>query len=235
MLLFRQVRLLLVIILGGLGLSFVYISCAQISDTATSLHCDGNATTIVELFRLYAKHHGRLPPAVGVDAQSGCLHSWRVLLLEFLDRETLLSYRFDKPWNSPENLALESRIPRCYTCPVDRKGRSHAWTSYCVAIAPRAVYVGAQVPLPLAQFQNPPPRLLLIEVAASGIHWLEPREFDTEVDSLVTNVWSEDRLSPRSFHRSGVLVGFSDSTRERLGDSAESIARLAAWAYGNER
>lgn len=52
----------------------------------------------------YHDVYGELPPAYTVDVDGTPLHSWRTLLLPYLDRAHL--YRqidLSKPWNAPEN------------------------------------------------------------------------------------------------------------------------------------
>ena len=43
------------------------------------------------------------------------MHSWRVLLLPYLDQlELYNAYRFDEPWDGPNNRLLADRMPRHY-------------------------------------------------------------------------------------------------------------------------
>ena len=46
------------------------------------------------------------------------MHSWRVLILPFIDQAPLYNeYRFDEPWDGPNNRKLWSRMPKCYQLP----------------------------------------------------------------------------------------------------------------------
>ena len=48
----------------------------------------------------YADTHKAFPPAYTVDANGNRLHSWRTLLLPYLDQQSLYeSIDFSKPWN----------------------------------------------------------------------------------------------------------------------------------------
>jgi hypothetical protein len=63
----------------------------------------------------YRVDHGGFPPLALQREPAAPLHSWRVALLPYLGRKDLYAaYRFDLPWDSPENLQLLSRIPEIY-------------------------------------------------------------------------------------------------------------------------
>src|SRR4051794_4085638 len=65
-----------------------------------------------------ADHEGRLPPAVLFDRNGKALHSWRVLLLPYLEGRSLYEqFRLEEPWDSPHNLALVPRMPKVYGLP----------------------------------------------------------------------------------------------------------------------
>ena len=47
------------------------------------------------------------PPAFIADADGKPMHSWRVLLLPYLEQQVFyMRYRFDEPWDSPHNRSL---------------------------------------------------------------------------------------------------------------------------------
>lgn len=63
----------------------------------------------------YRVDHGEFPPLALRQHPSAPPHSWRVALLPYVGRQDLYDrYRFDLPWNSPENLQLLSNIPDIY-------------------------------------------------------------------------------------------------------------------------
>ncbi|MDZ7616266.1 MAG: DUF1559 domain-containing protein [Patescibacteria group bacterium] len=59
-------------------------------------------------------YHGRyrvFPPAHLADGDGRPMHSWRVLILPFLEREDIYSqYRFDEPWDGPIHCALTAAV-----------------------------------------------------------------------------------------------------------------------------
>jgi len=149
-----------------------------------------------------------LPPArtggLGAKDQPPC--SWRVLITPFFTSSPFyMLYRQDEPWSSESNLKLSARLQHLYHCPSDAS--AVAMTSYVAVVGPRTAWPGETPrrcdlfpysPLAPQQAWEPPmtmasgPRpdfsrgtsntVLLVEVANSGIHWMEPR--DLEFDKI---------------------------------------------------
>jgi hypothetical protein len=68
----------------------------------------------------YHQAHGALPPAVLPDKDGRPLHSWRVLLLPYLDQKALYDqFHLDEPWDSPHNLPLLGRMPKVFQSPEE--------------------------------------------------------------------------------------------------------------------
>lgn len=66
----------------------------------------------------YHEVHGTFPPAfvLGPDGQKW--HSWRVLILPQLEQSPLYDeYRFDEPWDGPNNRKLIAKMPEIFACP----------------------------------------------------------------------------------------------------------------------
>ena len=82
----------------------------------------------------YADEHGHYPPAYVADEHGTPMHSWRVLILPYLDRlasdgrggandtyaDVYSEYREDEPWNSPHNATLADRVT-AYQCAAHRE------------------------------------------------------------------------------------------------------------------
>jgi len=66
----------------------------------------------------YQSSYGCFPPAFIADSQGRPMHSWRVLILPYLDRADLYGrYSFDEPWDGPNNIKLLDEMPRVFACP----------------------------------------------------------------------------------------------------------------------
>lgn len=66
----------------------------------------------------YKADHGEFPPAIVHDSHGKPMHSWRVLILPYLDANDLFErYDLDEPWNGPNNRLLLDEMPNVFRCP----------------------------------------------------------------------------------------------------------------------
>ena len=87
-------------------------------------------TRIGEALAAFHEQHNHLPPAVVYGPDGRPWHSWRVLLLPFLEEQELYQqYRFDEPWNGEHNSKLISQIPLVYQAPGSRLAYTHCVTA----------------------------------------------------------------------------------------------------------
>jgi hypothetical protein len=73
------------------------------------------------------------PPATIVGPDNKPWHSWRVLILPFVDQAPLYNqYKFDEPWDGPTNRKLLDKLPPVYSDPV--YGENKEYFTHYVAI-----------------------------------------------------------------------------------------------------
>ena len=89
--------------------------------------------------RAYRADHGCIPPAFTLDASGQRAHSWRALLLPYVDKGLAKRYQFSEPWNGPNNSKLRSEMPALFACPVSG-ARDEGLTSYFVPIGDAYLY-----------------------------------------------------------------------------------------------
>jgi prepilin-type processing-associated H-X9-DG protein len=84
--------------------------------------------------------HGKLPPAVIFGPDGKPWHSWRVLLLPYLERVDLYNdYDFSQPWDSPKNKALLDKMPDVYRDPI-HGDKKESFTHYAAFVGPTSVF-----------------------------------------------------------------------------------------------
>jgi hypothetical protein len=67
-------------------------------------YCRRQLRHIAIALQNYHDVHGQLPPAYLPDSRGRPMHSWRVLLLPFLEMQALYDqYDFNEPWDGPNN------------------------------------------------------------------------------------------------------------------------------------
>ena len=89
-------------------------------EAARRMQCMNNLRQISLAVLNYEADYKCLPPACIPDKNGKPMHSWRVLILPYLERRDLYEqYKFDEPWNGPNNSKLLASRPRLYICPSD--------------------------------------------------------------------------------------------------------------------
>lgn len=88
------------------------------SSTSTyRAHCRLNLRNISLAVQSYATDYGVLPPVCTVDDQGRPLHSWRTLLLPYLDQQALYdTIDLSKPWDDPVNTPARETSLEIFRC-----------------------------------------------------------------------------------------------------------------------
>ena len=126
------------------------------------------------------------PPAFITDEHGNRMHSWRSVLLPFIEQQELYKeYDFSKPWNSPENMRLADRMPATYATNY-QKGK--VTTNYLAIVGPETIWrtnEDGSKALPRRSSEVSDDRdstLLFVENFGKEVHWLSP--YDLEFDEM---------------------------------------------------
>jgi hypothetical protein len=88
----------------------------------------------------YEARVGRFPPAIVHGPDGKPWHSWRVLILPFLDEQKLFKqYRLDEPWDSPNNKQLIEKMPDVFHDPVYGDSKDH-FTNYAAVSGQATIF-----------------------------------------------------------------------------------------------
>lgn len=102
-------------------------------------------TQIGRALQAYAEKYHVLPPASVAGPDGKPWHSWRVLLLPFLDeRELYDRYRFDQPWDGPDNKKLLIEMPNAYRDPIYRRDEGE-FTHFAACVGEDAAFSAVPV------------------------------------------------------------------------------------------
>ncbi len=130
----------------------------------------------------YHETYGSFPPAYVADATGKPMHSWRVLILPFLEQSTLYqSYSMAEPWDGPNNRKLLAQRPNIYACPSRLGGPT--LTSYVAIVGPKTAFPGSKTTKLGDIHDGPSGTILIAEVSNVDIAWTEPRDLDAETMS----------------------------------------------------
>ncbi|WP_435021626.1 DUF1559 domain-containing protein [Tundrisphaera sp. TA3] len=201
--------------------------------SANSAQCVGHLAQIALALHNYHEVYGRFPPAYIADPEGRPMHSWRVLILQFLEPGLYGAYDFAEPWDGPNNSRLALSKPNFFACPngPDYGGHSNR-TNYLAIVGPGTAFPGGRS-TSLSDVSDPTGDTIMIaEVADSGINWMEPRDLDVRTIDAVDGGPKQPHIS--SHDRVAHVVCVDGSVRVLPGSIAPSEARGLATIGGGE-
>ncbi len=176
---------------------------------AQSRHCDSNLARIGEALQAYEAECGSMPPAYIVGKDGKRMHSWRVLILPYLDEVGLYQeYDFSQPWDSQHNQRLATRMPDVFACPADPDATQLDETNYMVIVGNNTLF---PYDIPVATMyigDDLSTTIAVVEVPAWGVNWLEPMDLSTE--QMFFDINGNIGREIGSYHHGGAHVLMAD-------------------------
>lgn len=173
------------VIATGILMALVVVSAAfllpvtrGVSPAARRSQCNNNLKQIALALHKYVDAHHALPPAYTVDANGKPLHSWRTLILPYLDQKALYDkIDLTKAWDDPVNAdAFKSNV-WAYRCPSADGPENH--TTYLAVLTSQSCFRPTE-PRPLSEITDGTENtLMLVEVDTEhAVPWMAPRDAD---------------------------------------------------------
>lgn len=204
---------------GGVLAALLLPAVQAAREAARRDQCTNNLRQVGLAMHNYHDVYGSFPPAYIADEDGKPMHSWRVLILPFLEQKPLYDrYRFDEPWDGPNNRLLAGSMPTVFRCPSEQAAAPGV-TSYAVVSGPGTVFDGPQSTAFSAINDGTSYTLLAVEFAGSDIHWMEPRDLDASQLTAVVN--APDGVNISSEHPGGANAVFADGHVQFLSSSID--------------
>jgi len=123
----------------------------------------------------YESDNGHFPPAYIADENGKPMHSWRVLLLPYLEQQALYdSYRMDEPWDDPNNSKLHDEIVSLYRCPSSSSDEN--CTDYVLITGEGTAFEDVRT-IGFGDITDGSSNTIMVtEIAGSDIHWMKPQD-----------------------------------------------------------
>jgi prepilin-type processing-associated H-X9-DG protein len=215
----------LVEILAALGIMVILIALflpasRSARPAARRAQCVNNLKQIGLALFNYEEANGALPPAYTVDAMGKPLHSWRTLILPYLELEPL--YRtidLSKPWNDPANAKALATALSVFRCP-EAAGPPNT-TTYLAIVGPNCCFNPNRSRRLAEITDGTADTLMVIEASEeNAAPWMAP------VDANGLAVMS---LGPKSklHHAGGTNAAFVDGSVRFLKSGTPSDVRRA--------
>jgi Protein of unknown function (DUF1559) len=177
-------------------------------EAARRSQCSCNYCQILLALHNYHSQYDALPPAYIADASGKPIHSWRVLLLPFIEQSALYNrYSFSEPWNGPNNIKLLNSMPSNFACPSRCSNPTHL-TSYVAVTGPGTLFPGARSTKFDDVIDGMSNTLMIVEVDSVNVPWTAPWDLDVRTMSFQINDAKHAGISSK--HPGGANVGVAD-------------------------
>lgn len=146
--------------------------------------CLNNMRQLVLACHNYQSVNGKLPPQFTVDANGKPLHSWRLLILPYLDEGSLYNaIDLTKPWNHPVNLKYAKQMPDVFRChsykPNPRDKNPDAMTTYLAVVGEETMWHPTAGGLNFDDVTDGCSNtIMILESVAHRVNWMSPQDLD---------------------------------------------------------
>ncbi|MCE9556851.1 MAG: DUF1559 domain-containing protein [Planctomycetes bacterium] len=183
--------------------------------------CRSHIRNIATAMLAYEQEYGVLPPQSVPGPNGKPWHSWRVLLLPYLQEKQLYErYRFDEPWDGPHNKLLHDHAFSVYHCPTDDSDLSR--TSYFVVSGPGMMFEPGKRLKSADAIDGASSTVLVVEAAGQDVHWLDPRDLDGVKLANQINAPGQPPIS--SAHPKVAHVALVDESERAVAEGADPAA-----------
>ncbi len=177
---------------------------------ADRYECKNHLKRIGLALHNYHDTYRSLPPAYTVDEYGRRLHSWRTLILPYMEQQKLYdSIDLTKPWDDPANAKAYQTEVYGYRCPSARISKTH--TTYLALVGEDfAIHPTRGREFKEITDGTSNTAIVLEEISPEhAVHWMSP--YDTDGRQLVN--LSEDTETP---HGTGMYVLLVDGVARQF-------------------
>jgi hypothetical protein len=146
-------------------------------EAARRAQCINNEKQIMLAMHNYHSANNCFPPAVLYGPDGKTPYSWRVALLPYIEQNHLYSqYKFDEPWDGPNNSKLIALMPATYSCPSDPAALESHFSSYYVLRGQDTLFPDRKAGMTLAEVTDGTSNTMAVVEAKREIPWTKPED-----------------------------------------------------------
>ncbi len=173
---FTLLELLLVVAVIAVLIALLLPSVRSAREPARRMNCQSHLKQIGVAIYNYRDEYGVLPPAYTVDEEGNRLHSWRTLILPFLELgsdELYESIDFSKPWDDPANAKARDTVVQVYQCPS--ADPADGLTTYLGVVGPDCAFSGPESRTLADITDDNHSTLMYVDAPLDrAVHWMSP-------------------------------------------------------------
>jgi hypothetical protein len=216
------------IVLGGLSFLLLPVLAigllipaqARVRDAAARIGNANNLKQMTLIMHSYNSATGTFPPAAVCDKNGKRLLSWRVAILQYSGEGALYNrFKFDEPWDGPNNSKLIALMPKMYALPGDTTAPP-GYTYYRVFVGNGAAFDWCKGASMTRDFPDGLSNTILVAEAATAVPWTKPEELDFDPNGPLPALGGH--------FSSGSLVGLADGSVHLLSKNVSPQTLKAA-------
>lgn len=196
-------------------------------EAARRTQCKINLKQIALALHNYHDFYEAFPPAYTVNENGQRLHSWRTLILPWME-ERLLYQKIDlsKPWNHPANAEAFKTAPHTFRCPSFELPADS--TTYLAVVGENACFHPTK-PRAISEITDGTSNtLMVIEVPVKqAVPWMSPQDADEQMLLMISQ---HDELA----HTGGVQAALADGSVRFLSATMNPETRRAVISINGE-
>ncbi len=163
------------VVCAGLAAVVLIPAFGQARIAAERMESTNNMKMIGLALHNYHDTYGSFPPAFIADEGGRPMHSWRVLILPFIEEQLMYDqYDFDQPWDSPHNLAVCQETPLAYQSAPIRNSAAPEMTSYVAVVGPNTAINSEKAVRIRDIVDGTSNTLAVVEDTTSPVPWNQP-------------------------------------------------------------
>lgn len=203
------------LVCAGIALGLLLPAVQAGRESARRMQCSNNLKQIALALLNYETQFHSLPPAYTTDESGRRLHSWRTLVLPYLEQRALYdSIDLSKPWDDPVNQTAAATVVPVYACPT--AGPVSVATVYQVIVDPSSAFPGA-TPTKLASIRDGFSNTVAVTETSvtNAVPWMSPQDSDMQ-----------EFISPgKTHHVGGSSCAMVDGASHFLSSSLDATTR----------
>ncbi|GAB5404037.1 MAG: hypothetical protein Aurels2KO_22680 [Aureliella sp.] len=221
------------LLIGGLML-FMLTAIDMNGRSRRRPQCHNNMKKLALAVLNYESAHGRFPPPYIPDDNGMPMHSWRVLVLPFVEETALYErYDFTKPWNHPDNLKLADEMPTVFSCPTCQSPHANYTTSYVAIVGDKTLWPTNGTTRAKDVSDGLYSTLMLIESEAARTHWMAPH--DLRFSEIVPTTATGRTMVVDTGHQDVATAAFANGGIHTLhGDHSAEMLKALSTKAGRE-
>jgi len=187
--------------------------------------CGNNLKQLALALHNYESRFGGLPPAFTSSPDGKRLHSWRALILPYLEEEsTYEDIDFSKPWDDPANAQAYANCPQIFRCPSHEL--PEGFSNYLAVVGPDKCFHPRESRAFAEITDGLSSTLMIVEVSPEqAVHWMSPYDAEDSIASIIRAQSAAPHNGGRNSASADGSVRFlSDQISHEILDALETIA-----------